>query len=192
MRVVLAQLICGRTLALTLSAPTATVSTAEERLPKLIDVKNVPDVIDALRNGYKQSNVTQPTLQAWRAAQLRMFEQTDPIWRWQASCRKRPRLYDDSYFGWFQGQMQNDVSFYTGSIYIPIPWRQIVEDGAYTFFIHKESCPDITKFERDDGLKMAYDVLMSLDPSFTYFTVMSQSHVGQIVRGERSQKQFST
>jgi len=34
-------------------------------------------------------------------------------------------------------------------------------------------------------LKMAYELLMSLDPKFTYFTIMSQTHVGYVMHGDR-------
>jgi len=144
-------------------------------LPELLDVMKVPDVMEALRSAVKDSSVSPSELKAWRHAQEAMLKSTAPIRDWRSEGSSP--LYDEVFFKWFSGHMKKNPSFCMKSIFIPIPWKRIVEEGPRGERDHEKKS-GVKSFW---GLDRAYEVLTSLDPKFSHFTVMSQSHVGQVI-----------
>jgi len=140
-----------------------------QSLPTLIDVMKVSDVMQALHNAHLNASTSMLELEIWRNAQNAIIKSTAPIRNWRK--KGSSPMHDEGFFDSFLNRMEDDPHFSTKSIFIPIPWKRIVEEGPRGQVGEKSYW----------GLNKAYEVLMSLNPKFTYFTVMSQSHVGQVI-----------
>lgn len=138
---------------------------------ELVNVMEVEDVLESLKSEYKRLDARKDAseVQRWRQAQAHMINQTAKIREWEK--KRGTYLYDQHFFESFSKALKDD-DFFLGLVFIPIPWKRIVENGPRGSLNGKKD---------KTGLKMALGVLKSLDPSFKYFTVMSQSHAGQVI-----------
>jgi len=85
---------------------------------------------------------------------------------WTSSHESDQGLADESFFEYFLHHFQTDPEFFLGLVYIPIPWKSIIEDAPR---IHLTGQPRL----------WAEKVMQNLDPDLKYFTVMMQSHIHQ-------------
>lgn len=123
------------------------------------------------------------TMSAWRAAQSDMFDRTKPMRTWQhrENSARNPREWanigfpvaDEVFFEYFTERFHNEPDFFLEWVYIPLPWRFIREDLPR----RSHTTNVTTSWHR--LLNATGHLLENLDPGFTYFTVMEQSHEKQ-------------
>mmetsp|Transcript_146794 Transcript_146794/g.256089 ORF Transcript_146794/g.256089 Transcript_146794/m.256089 type:complete len:500 (-) Transcript_146794:156-1655(-) len=126
-----------------------------------VNVTKVDDVLSALDQAGVE-DVDKQTITSWRLAQQDMLERAAPVLEWfQNSTR-----FDRRFFEFFSEQFEKNAGFFTGLVYIPIPWYDIM----------------LQKLDnKTRGFELAVGLLKSLTNSSTqYFTVMTQCHVSWV------------
>uniref|UniRef100_A0A7S4QLJ0 Uncharacterized protein n=1 Tax=Alexandrium monilatum TaxID=311494 RepID=A0A7S4QLJ0_9DINO len=153
-----------------------------------LDVRDVPEgksVLAALAEATRNTAPSEAKRQEWRRRQLEMFRRTRPIRAWMGERRGAVRnvaedpaewsaamldcygpLSDESFFRFFRQRME-DPNFYTGLIYVPIPWRFVNEDSVVTLKTNRVAA-------------MTARLLAGLRGEGLYFTLMEQSHPGEL------------
>ncbi|CAK0912038.1 unnamed protein product [Prorocentrum cordatum] len=153
-----------------------------------IDVRNVDDVLHALREATHLRADSSASLHKWREAQKAMLERTLPIRAWltpsngtclykrsNGSCTNKASspfewtsphstdrgLADEAFFEHFMQRFRTEPNFYLGLVYLPIPWKSVAEDAP-------------RRYHTQVPLKQTVQLLQYLDPDFRYFTVMVQ------------------
>lgn len=166
-----------------------------QKLPKMINVMQSWNVVEDLKNAAKDHKVSSEVREKWKKAQMDMIEKTKFIREWRKD--QGYFLFDQKFFEYFQKQLEEDPDFYTGFVYIPIPWHRVQElnhriaaaeaakkitDPSKTPEELKEAAVNEERRLFAETKDATLKVMLSLDPKLTYFTTMSQGHVGSLFK----------